>query len=112
MLSVSSALLLLSIQQVSIHAYLKPWRAALAHVFLILDQPCLEAAERDTNSWKETSSASSHVCERIAYLGVSEPKNSSRSRLLVLMSHMMASENWELGIDEYTLQACDQSSLR
>lgn len=46
-------------------------------------------------SWKVTS-WSSQVCERIAYLGTSVSRNSTRVRVSVLMSRMASSiQNWK-----------------
>lgn len=67
MLSVSSALLLLSMQQVSTHAHSMPAARAISQVFQILVKPgFFDAWTKSAMSWKETS-PSDQVCERMAY---------------------------------------------
>ncbi len=83
--SVSSALLDLSIQQVSTHAYPNPASAASRQVIAILPYHFLLLQKGSTISLNETSS-SSHVCDRMAYFGKFLPMKSSKSPVLVLIS--------------------------
>src|SRR3569833_322427 len=116
MASVSSELLVLSIQHVSIHAHSSPSLRACRQVNSILRNPSLAMiawlkektpASGDwygtrlplwmfCMSWNVTSS-SPQVCDKMAYLGIRSPKNSSMIYVFTLMRRMLGEDTCELG---------------
>lgn len=72
MASLSSALLVLSMQQVSTHAYWIPSARAISHVFRILEYPnvyragCERPAAAAIISWYESSWSRSQVWDKMA----------------------------------------------
>src|SRR5690349_2785995 len=79
MASESSALLVLSMQQVSIQAYARLARLRVrAHVRWILSKLALACrpGRSAASSCCSVTSLFSHVCERMAYGGICEPMNS------------------------------------
>jgi len=87
----NSALLDLSMQQVSTQANSSPRLFASSQVRSILAKPfSFPAFPRSANAWKETSS-SSHIWDRMAYFLFEGVVNPWRRRVVVLMSHMLHS---------------------
>lgn len=87
MASDSSALLVLSMQQVSIQIYAKLSFLACVQLYMKFMKPFLWDEMLLSMSCRVTSS-SPHICERVAYRGIALPNNSSIFRVEVLRSRM------------------------
>src|SRR3569623_703001 len=100
MASLSSALLVLSLQHVSIHAQRNCFDVATLQVLSILRNPAIvKAVPRFCISWKDTSPLSSHVWERIAYFSRLGPSLTWRKRRVsVSRSHISHVARWPGGL--------------
>ncbi len=86
--SLSSALLSLSIQQVSIHAYPRSSRRACWHVSLIFRKEALVSILDRLPKSAKTTSSELQVWERMAYGGVS-PGNQVSCNVFVSIRYML-----------------------